>query len=577
VLDRQGVYESVDASGTPQPPRQFLPRHAIRQRKEKPGSQDVVVPLVRQLLSDEAAREKILIFRNQRGSTEGCANYLANERLLPPATDVIEALPRHDRSATTDALARALGGGAAFHNSNLTREERAQVERAFRDPDSPVRVLAATAGVAAGINTPASTVIIVEHEFPWEEDGEREYSVGTMRNMAGRAGRFGFRETGRAILLADTPVERRRLFARYVTAQPEPVTSAFRGDNIGTWLIRLFAQVEAVPADTVGSLLANTYGGYLAARRDPSWQTRVTTEVAGLVRRMRELELLEENAEGALRLTLLGRACGQSSLALPSALRVVELVRRSRHPLTPERLMALVQALPELDAQYTPVFPKGQRESAWVREAAQMYGHDVATVLQQQARDQLALWARAKRACVLAAWIAGEPTDAIRVRFSITPFQSMAPGDVRGIADTTRYHLRSAYTIAQLAAPADAPDPAAMDRLLLQLEAGLPADALALLELPITLARGELLALRAAGIRSAADVRAANETVVNDVLGAVRAQDLRAVRRPGQHVATSASEPTAAVNDTGAFVPPPAASKGSRSRASAPAGPQEPM
>lgn len=551
VLDRDGVYESIDASGTPQPPRQLLPRHAIRQRKEKASSQDVVVPLVRQLLADEAAREKILIFRNQRGSAEGCANYLANERLLPPATEMIEALPRHDRSATTDALSRALAGGAAFHNSNLTREERALVERAFRDPDGPVRLLAATAGVAAGINTPASTVIIVEHEFPWEEEGEREFSVGTMRNMAGRAGRFGFRETGRAILLADTPLERRRLFARYVTAQPAPVASAFRDSDVGTWLLRLFAQVDAVPADTVVGLLANTYGGYLAARRDPSWQARVTTEITALIQRMRGLELLEENSDGALRLTLLGRACGQSSLSLSSALRVVELVRHRRGPLTAERLMALVQVLPELDAQYTPVFSKGQRESAWVREAAQRYGSDVATVLQQGARDPVSLWARAKRACVLAAWCAGEATEAIRSRFTITPFQSMAPGDVRGIADTTRYHLRSAYAIAQLAAPADAPDPAEMERLLLQLEAGIPADALSLLELPLTLARGELLALRAAGLRSADAVRAAGAPTVEGVLGAARAQELRAARRPGRRPGTAAGASEPAVDAAG--------------------------
>ena len=543
VLDRNGMYESVDASGTPQPPRQFLPRHEVRQRKEKASSQDIVVPLVRQLLADEAAREKILIFRNQRGSAEGCANYLSNERLLPTATEVIEALPRHDRSATTDALSRALAGGAAFHNSNLTREERTLVERAFRDPDGPVRLLAATAGVAAGINTPASTVIIVEHEFPWEEEGEREFSVGTMRNMAGRAGRFGFRETGRAILLADTPLERRRLFERYVMSQPAPVNSAFRDSDVDTWLLRLFAQVDAVPADMVVGLLANTFGGYLAARRDATWQTRVTTAITTLIQRMRGLDLLEEVTDGTLRLTLLGRACGQSSLSLSSALRVVELVCHRLGPLTAERLMALVQALPELDAQYTPVFSKGHRESAWVREAAQQYGSDIAAVLQQGARDPVSLWARAKRACVLDAWCAGETTEVIRSRFTITPFQSMAPGDVRGIADTTRYHLRSAYAIAQLASPADAPDPAEMERLLLQLETGIPADAISLLDLPLTLARGELLALRAAGLQSADAVNEAGAPILERILGAARTEELRTMQRSGRRVGGAASTP----------------------------------
>ena len=67
--------------------------------------------------------------------------------------------------------------------------------------------------VAAGINTPASTVVIVEHDFPWED---RPYSVAEVKNMAGRAGRLGYREAGRAILLANTPYERKDLFEKYI-------------------------------------------------------------------------------------------------------------------------------------------------------------------------------------------------------------------------------------------------------------------------------------------------------------------------------------------------------------------------
>ena len=39
------------------------------------------------------------------------------------------------------------------------------IERAYRDPNSNLRILGATTTVAAGINTPASTAIIAEQEF----------------------------------------------------------------------------------------------------------------------------------------------------------------------------------------------------------------------------------------------------------------------------------------------------------------------------------------------------------------------------------------------------------------------------
>lgn len=530
VLDRSGTFEYLDRDGHRRT-RQLLGPHLIRQRGDKESSQDVVVPLVRQLLGDAEAREKVLIFRNRRGPAEGCARYLAREQLLPPASDIIAALPIHDRGSASESLERALEGGIALHDSDLTREERALVERAFRDPIGPVRVLAATSGVAAGINTPASTVIIVEHGYPWEN---REFTVGEVRNMAGRAGRMGFREVGRAVLLADTPLERRRLFDRYVTATPEPVRSSFTGAEVDTWLVRLFAQAGAVPAEDVVSLLSNTFGGYLAARRDPTWQQRTTTEMAALVQRMLSQGLLDRDDAGMLRLTLLGRACGSSSLSLSSALRLVELIRRAQlAPLTPERLMALVQALPELDRQYTPMFKRGQLESRWPREAASVFGDGVVRVLQERVDDFFAYYGRAKRACLLAAWIAGDAMSDIESRFTVNPFSAVGAGSVRGCADTTRFHLRSAFDIAQVAVPAGSPDPEATETLLRRLETGLPQHVLELTKLAVPLARGEYLAIAAAGITSPAQVWSMPRERLRDVLGPARASQIEAARPMG--------------------------------------------
>jgi replicative superfamily II helicase len=540
VLDRSGVFQYLDAAGAPAV-RQLLPRHAVQQRRAKPGSQDVIVPLVRQLLADPAAREKVLIFRNRRGPAEGCAEYLAAEGVLPPATAIQAALPTQDPTSASAALGRALAGGTALHNSDLSREERVAVERAFRDPDGPVRVLAATSGVAAGINTPASTVIIVEHGYPWEN---RDFTVGEVRNMAGRAGRQGYRETGRAILLAETPLEREQLFQRYVLAPPEPVRSSFQGSDLGTWVLRLFAQAKRVPEHEVPALIGNTYGGYLAARQDPRWPARTAETTAALVTRMLTLELLERVDDGALQLTLLGRACGQSSLTLESALRLVAAIRRTRlRPVTPEYLMGLVQALPELDQRYTPL-AKGQAEAQWVRAAGQRFGEDLVRALQEQAGELPIFWRRAKRVCLLAAWVAGEPAAQIEQRFTLNPFQGVIGlGDISGTADTTRFHLRSAFEIAQVALPVDAPDGEAVDRLMRQLETGLPAHALGLLALPVPLTRGEALALVGAGLTTPADVWAAAPERLASLLGPTRARVLDGVRprnaRPGPDTAVA--------------------------------------
>jgi helicase len=163
---------------------------------------------VRQLVSQN---ERVIVFRNQRGMAQGCARYLADELGLPPARKALAQLPNHDLSSTSAELRECLNGGTAFHNTNLTREEKAVVEQAYRDPRGEIAVLAATTTVAAGINTPASTVILAEQEFIGE-DG-RPFTIAEYKNMAGRAGRLGFNEKGkssrvmRGLLIVHCPLE----------------------------------------------------------------------------------------------------------------------------------------------------------------------------------------------------------------------------------------------------------------------------------------------------------------------------------------------------------------------------------
>ena len=162
VLDRRGTYQHLDVDGQ-EHTVQLLHPHDIVQRRARSSSQDVIVPLVRKLVGDG---EQVIVFRNMKGSTSGCARYLATDLGLPPATTVLAALPNQDPSTVSEELHRALNGGTAFHTSDLSREERSVVERAYRDRHGPIRALVATSTVAAGVNTPAETVIIVETEFP---------------------------------------------------------------------------------------------------------------------------------------------------------------------------------------------------------------------------------------------------------------------------------------------------------------------------------------------------------------------------------------------------------------------------
>ncbi|BBL79469.1 peptidase C14 [Rubrobacter xylanophilus] len=519
VLDRSGAFQYVGLDGA-EYVEQLLSSYEIVQRGKKPSSQDVIVPLVRKLVEDG---EQVLVFRNQRGSAVGCAIYLANELGLPPASDVLEQLPEHDPSTSSASLRQALEGGTAFHNSNLTREERVAVEQAFRDPEGTIRVVAATTTVAAGVNTPANTVIIVETFFYGDE--RRDFTVAEYKNMAGRAGRLGLTEQGRSVLLANNAFERENLFRRYVKGEPEPIRSSFSPSDIETWILRLLAQVDRVPRSEVVRLLANTYGGYLGSIQDPGWHDWAQGRLAKLLEKMEALGLVEEE-EGQLRLSLLGRACGSSRLSFGSAMKLVDLLRRVSGGLTAEGLMAYIQALPEVGG-YTSIFKKGTKESVWQRDVTLYYGPEVTAGLQRGAKDLHDFYARCKRAAILRAWIEGEPIESIERRFTVTPFAgSVGAGDVVGYADRTRLYLRAAYDIADVLLLGEGPDEAAVDTLLKRLEAGLPAGAVGLLDLPVSLPRGEYLALYNAGCATPKDVLSLPADELRQYVGQRRAEQL---------------------------------------------------
>ena len=62
-------------------------------------------------------------------------------------------------------------------------------------------------------------------------------------------------------------------------------------------MIRLLTQVRDVPRGAVVELIANTYGGYLAALQNPAWRDRMVPTLERLLDRMIADGLIEEDAD----------------------------------------------------------------------------------------------------------------------------------------------------------------------------------------------------------------------------------------------------------------------------------------
>ncbi|MDD1717655.1 MAG: DEAD/DEAH box helicase, partial [Methanoregulaceae archaeon] len=98
--------------------------------------------------------------------------------------------------ARCQLIADALGPGYSAYHAGLTSQERREVESKFAA--GKIKAVITTAALGAGVDFPASQVI-----FDSLAMGIKWLSVGEFNQMAGRAGRPDFHDSGRVVILAE--------------------------------------------------------------------------------------------------------------------------------------------------------------------------------------------------------------------------------------------------------------------------------------------------------------------------------------------------------------------------------------
>jgi helicase len=151
-------------------------------------------------------------------------------------------------------LAALLRRGIGTHTADLSVQQRAVVEYAYLK--GLLSVVVATPTIVAGINLPIRTVIYPSMER-WA--GKTELiSLAEYTNGSGRAGRLGYHDRGTSIIVAESVLQARALYRKYITAQLEPVTSQLGDRSPAYVLLHLLASAGSTGA-TLGELV--TLGG----------------------------------------------------------------------------------------------------------------------------------------------------------------------------------------------------------------------------------------------------------------------------------------------------------------------------
>jgi replicative superfamily II helicase len=474
VLGPDGIYRHVNTDGDEASEQLIAPIGWMQ------SDQDLIIPLARKLVAE---RHQVIIFRSTRPKTRACARYLARSLSLPQAKAALESLAGADPSAVLADLRQCLAGGVAFHISDLARDEKIAIEDQFRDPDSGIRVLVCTTTLAQGVNLPAETVIIVELEHPTGPTQTAPYSVAEYKNIAGRAGRLGLTDGGRAALIVGGGIDGDRRWRDYVLGKPEDLRSKLLDpeQDLATLVLRVVAVASrregltGLSQDNVIAFLSSSFAAHqqrLEGAPDPF----PAATVSAVLDELASAGLLSSGNSG-IELTELGTYVSQSGLGVSSATRVARALRAvGSAVLNRATIIAAAQLTDEAATARPPVNGRG-----WQREQATYLGelqrhHAAGAVLAAFPGPERKMAAeRAKRAVACMLWMAGVPVGLIEHQLMLHMPSKDAAGATRASADRTQSVVGTVIDIARCLHPDARLDDLA--RLLpVQLEFGIPAE-----------------------------------------------------------------------------------------------------
>jgi len=219
--------------------------------------QDAVLNLV---VASVERDEQALLFCNTRESTVAMARFLAQNLSPTKATlDTIRQANDLPTSSTLEELQNLLQTGVAYHNADLSLEERLLLEDGFRKRN--IRILVSTSTLAMGVNIPARNVI-VRDLHKWRGRREIPISVGEYKNMIGRAGRYSAGDPfGRSYLIAASPAEANAFRKNYVLGSLEGFSSSFGDHPIDSQVLEIITAELARTPDEIRQFVFSTYNG----------------------------------------------------------------------------------------------------------------------------------------------------------------------------------------------------------------------------------------------------------------------------------------------------------------------------
>jgi len=397
--------------------------------------------------------EQSLVFLSDKRSTRTMATRAAEQFHGPAAEEAIAELEGLEETQSRQMLFECLRSGIAFHNADMSLEERRAVERHFRA--GSIRVICATPTLALGVNLPAKNVFL--EPALWERGRltdrprRRMLTKGEYENMSGRAGRLNLEgDFGRSILVATTPLECMQYENCYLKARLEELEPQLRGVDLATHAMRLVASDAAHDEAGIARFLLHTLTGVMHERALREDEEGFQERVAAAAERCVKYGLLSRaQAEGTLAATSLGRLCAVKGIAAATGYGLHTWLASLRGRSFPDAEALYVLCRTE-EARDEHLNMSTEEYRSWA------YPEELAALLPPLSREFFAPVFESrnyqtyeevkpmKMALLLHAWVHGEPAAKIEERY-----ESLA-GTIRTAAEACAWLADAASAIADL-------------------------------------------------------------------------------------------------------------------------------
>jgi ATP-dependent DNA helicase len=301
--------------------------------------------------------EQVLIFEETRVASVRNALLAADRLRLPIVQEGVDALAEREDTLASRNLREALESSIAFHNSDLSPEERSLVERLFRAGE--IRAVFSTPTLAMGVNLPVKNVIVPTDKWGYYKQyrrwGRKELTKSDYENMSGRAGRYSLTpDFGRSLLVADSKWNAKVWMDCFVDADFEDIEPTLKDASLADHLLDLLASKLASTTEEAGRLLMHSFTGQ-SHWMEQSGQQKLQESLDAAVEDCRNTGMLQPGTD-KLVLSKLGQASASTGVKMQTAKAFgAWLTATADLPIAPLDVLTVLSFTANADESYIPM------------------------------------------------------------------------------------------------------------------------------------------------------------------------------------------------------------------------------